>query len=89
MRWVLERGVKTIDYDGVEWLDGIIFDITERRAAEQLRLQTQTEAARVEELEASRYGSSPLPMTPETDRARRSRRGAVASGRHVAAAARR
>jgi PAS domain S-box-containing protein len=54
IRWVLERGVKTIDRDGVEWLDGIIFDITERRAAEHLRLQTQTEAARVEELEASR-----------------------------------
>jgi PAS domain S-box-containing protein len=50
IRWVLERGVKTIDRDGVAWLDGIIFDITERREAEQLRL----EAARVQELEASR-----------------------------------
>ena len=54
VRWVLERGVKTIDRDGSEWLDGIIFDITERRASEQLRLERETEAARIEELEASR-----------------------------------
>ena len=54
IRWVLERGVKTVDRDGSEWLDGIIFDITERRAAEQLRLERETEAARIEELEASR-----------------------------------
>ena len=54
VRWVLERGVKTIDRDGSEWLDGIIFDITERRASEQLRLARETEAARIEELEASR-----------------------------------
>jgi PAS domain S-box-containing protein len=53
-RWVLERGVKTVDCYGVEWLDGIIFDITERRASEQLRLERETEAARIEELEASR-----------------------------------
>jgi PAS domain S-box-containing protein len=54
IRWVLERGVKTVDRDGVEWLDGIIFDITKRREAEEHRLQRETEAARVEELEASR-----------------------------------
>jgi len=54
IRWVLERGVKTIDRDGQEWLDGIIFDITTRRAAEELRLHRDTEAARVAELEASR-----------------------------------
>jgi PAS domain S-box-containing protein len=54
IRWVLERGVKTIDRDGVEWLDGIIFDITERRAAEQLRVDREMEALRVAELEASR-----------------------------------
>jgi len=54
IRWVLERGVKTIERDGTEWLDGIIFDITERRASEQLRLERETEAARIEELEASR-----------------------------------
>jgi PAS domain S-box-containing protein len=54
VRWVLERGVKTIDRDGAEWLDGIIFDITKRRAAEEQRLQRETEAARIAELEASR-----------------------------------
>jgi PAS domain S-box-containing protein len=54
VRWVLERGVRTVDRDGSEWLDGIIFDITERRAAEQLRLERETEAARIAELEASR-----------------------------------
>jgi PAS domain-containing protein len=30
-RWVLDRGVRTVDRDGHEWLDGVIFDITERR----------------------------------------------------------
>src|SRR5215211_5581320 len=54
LRWVLERGIKTIDRNGVEWLDGIIFDITERRAAEELRLEREMEALRVAELEASR-----------------------------------
>jgi PAS domain S-box-containing protein len=53
-RWVLERGVKTIDRDGVEWLDGIIFDITERRAAEELRVERELEELRIGELEASR-----------------------------------
>jgi PAS domain S-box-containing protein len=54
IRWVLERGVKTVDRDGVEWLDGIIFDITERRAAEELRVEREMEAIRIAELEASR-----------------------------------
>jgi PAS domain S-box-containing protein len=54
IRWVLERGVKAIDRYGAEWLDGIIFDITERRAAEQLRVERELEAVRVAELEASR-----------------------------------
>ena len=54
IRWVLERGVKAIDRYGEEWLDGIIFDITERRAAEQLRVERELEAVRVAELEASR-----------------------------------
>jgi PAS domain S-box-containing protein len=54
IRWVLERGVKTIDKDGEEWLDGIIFDITERREAEQQHLERETEAAHIAELQASR-----------------------------------
>jgi PAS domain S-box-containing protein len=54
IRWVLERGVKTIDRYGAEWLDGIIFDVTESRAAEQLRLEHELEALHAVELEASR-----------------------------------
>ena len=54
IRWVLERGIRTVDRDGVAWLDGIIFDITERHAAEELRMERQIEAHRIAELEASR-----------------------------------
>ena len=54
IRWVLERGVKTVDRYGVEWLDGIIFDITEPHARRELRIERELEALRVEELEASR-----------------------------------
>ena len=53
-RWVLDRGVKAVDRDGHEWLDGIIFDITERRAAEEALRARDAEAARVAELQASR-----------------------------------
>ena len=53
-RWVLDRGVRAVDRDGHEWLDGIIFDITERRAAEEALRARDAEAARVAELEASR-----------------------------------
>ena len=54
IRWVHERGVKTVDRDGREWIDGIIFDVTERRTAEQLRVERELEAIRVAELEAAR-----------------------------------
>jgi signal transduction histidine kinase len=47
VRWVHERGVKTVDRDGSEWIDEIIFDVTERQAAEQLRVEREM-------LEASR-----------------------------------
>jgi PAS domain S-box-containing protein len=53
-RWVLDRGVRTVDRDGHQWLDGIIFDITERRLAEMALRVRDTEAARVAELQASR-----------------------------------
>ena len=53
-RWVLDRGVRTIDRDGHQWLDGIIFDITERRAAEKALRARDAEAARIAELQASR-----------------------------------
>jgi PAS domain S-box-containing protein len=47
VHWIHERGVKTVDRDGHEWVDGIMFDVTERRAAEQLRAEREL-------LEASR-----------------------------------
>ena len=53
-RWILDRGVRTVDRGGHEWLDGIIFDITERRAAERALRERDAEAARVAELQASR-----------------------------------
>jgi PAS domain S-box-containing protein len=54
VRWVLERGQKTVDRRGHVWLDGVIFDITERRRDEALARQREAEAARIDELEASR-----------------------------------
>ncbi|MBA3407921.1 MAG: PAS domain-containing protein [Solirubrobacterales bacterium] len=54
LRWVLDRGVRTVDRLGDSWLDGIIFDITERRAAEELLRKRDAEAARLAELQASR-----------------------------------
>jgi PAS domain S-box-containing protein len=53
-RWVLDRGVRAVDRDGHEWLDGIIFDITERRTAEEALRARDAEAARFAELQASR-----------------------------------
>jgi signal transduction histidine kinase len=54
IRWVLERGSPAVDPEGVEWLDGVIFDVTERRANEEQARQREVEAARVTELLASR-----------------------------------
>ena len=54
VRWVLERGQKTVDARGRVWLDGVIFDITDRRKAEALARRREAEAARIAELEASR-----------------------------------
>jgi PAS domain S-box-containing protein len=34
VRWVLERATTATDADGREWLDGVIFDMTDRRVAE-------------------------------------------------------
>ena len=54
LRWILDRGVLTVDRLGDAWLDGIIFDITERRSAEELLRKRDAEAARIAELQASR-----------------------------------
>jgi PAS domain S-box-containing protein len=53
-RWILDRGIRTVDRGGHEWLDGIIFDVTERRAAEQALRERDAEEARIAELQASR-----------------------------------
>ena len=54
VRWVLDRGQPVPGPGGRLWLDGALFDITERRAAEQALLAHKVEAARTAELRASR-----------------------------------
>jgi PAS domain S-box-containing protein len=53
-RWVLDRGLRAVDALGRQCVDGIIFDITARRRAEEVRRRSEAEAARVRELEAAR-----------------------------------
>jgi PAS domain S-box-containing protein len=52
--WVLERGQLVRGNDGRVWLDGAIFDITERRRAEETLREREAERARLEEVRASR-----------------------------------
>ncbi|MGZ8633952.1 MAG: sensor histidine kinase, partial [Solirubrobacteraceae bacterium] len=54
VRWVLDRGQLVPGPGGRLWVDGAMFDITERRAAEEALLQHEIEQARTEELRASR-----------------------------------
>jgi PAS domain S-box-containing protein len=54
VRWVLDRGQLVPGPGGRLWLDGAIFDVTERRAAEEALRRREIEAARTEELRASR-----------------------------------
>ena len=54
VRWVLDRGQPVPGPGGRLWLDGALFDITERRAAEAALLAHKVEAARTAELRASR-----------------------------------
>jgi PAS domain S-box-containing protein len=53
-RWVLERGQAQEAGDGRRWLDGAIFDITARRAAEQALREREIIAAQLAEVRASR-----------------------------------
>jgi PAS domain S-box-containing protein len=53
VRWVLDRG-QLVSGLGETWIDGALFDVTERRRAEQAVRRQQIEAARTEELRASR-----------------------------------
>src|SRR3954451_16935463 len=54
IRWVLDRGQLVHGPGGRLWVDGAMFDITERRAAEEALRQDEIELARTEELRASR-----------------------------------
>jgi PAS domain S-box-containing protein len=54
VRWVLNRGQLVRGSGGRMWMDGAIFDITERRAAEEALRRQEIERARTEELRASR-----------------------------------
>jgi PAS domain S-box-containing protein len=54
VRWVLDRGQLIPGAGGRLWMDGALFDVTERRAAEEALLQREIEAARAQELRASR-----------------------------------
>lgn len=64
--WVLERGQRVIESDGEEWLHGVIFDLTERKHAEELLRRQEAEHARIEELKAAR-----MRILVATDAARR------------------
>jgi PAS domain S-box-containing protein len=54
VRWVLERGTTALDEQGRVCLDGVIFDVTERREAEQRLRRQDAEAAQAREVRASR-----------------------------------
>jgi PAS domain S-box-containing protein len=53
-RWVLDRGHLVSGAGGRLWCDGAIFDITDRRRAEEALRRREIEQARTEELRASR-----------------------------------
>jgi PAS domain S-box-containing protein len=65
-RWVLERGQAQQAGDGRRWLDGAIFDITARRAAEQALREHEIVEAQLAEVHASRAR-----ILEAADRARR------------------
>ncbi len=54
IRWVLDRGQPVPGPGGRMWMDGAIVDITDRRAAEEALREKEIDAARTEELRASR-----------------------------------
>jgi PAS domain S-box-containing protein len=66
VRWVLERGQAQEAGDGRRWLDGAIFDITVRRAAEQALREHVIMEAQLAEVRASRAR-----IVEADDRARR------------------
>jgi PAS domain S-box-containing protein len=66
VHWVLERGLAQQAGDGRWWLDGAIFDITHRRAAEEALREHEVTEAQLAEVRASRAR-----ILEATDRARR------------------
>jgi PAS domain S-box-containing protein len=66
VRWVLERGQAQDAGDGRCWLDGAIFDVTARRAAEQALREHEIVEAKLAEVQASR-----VRILEAADRARR------------------
>ena len=54
VRWVMDRGQLVTGAGARRWCDGAIFDITERRRAEEALRVREVEQARDEELRASR-----------------------------------
>ena len=54
VRWVLDRGQLVPGPGGRLWMDGAIFDVTDRRAAEEALRRQEIDQARNEELRASR-----------------------------------
>jgi signal transduction histidine kinase len=66
VRWVLERGQSQDSGDGRRWLDGAIFDITVRRAAEAALREKEVVDAQLAEVRASRAR-----ILEAADRARR------------------
>jgi PAS domain S-box-containing protein len=53
VRWVLDRGQLVRGTGGRTWMDGALFDVTERRASEEAVRRHAIEQARTEELRAS------------------------------------
>ena len=53
VRWVLDRGQLVPGAGGRLWMDGALFDVTDRRAAEQALRRREVEQARTAELRAS------------------------------------
>jgi PAS domain S-box-containing protein len=66
IRWVLERGQVLEAEDGRRWLDGVIFDITARREAEDALREHEVMQAQLAEVRASRAR-----IVEAADRARR------------------
>jgi PAS domain S-box-containing protein len=66
VRWVLERGQAQQAGDGRWWLDGAIFDVTARRAAEEALREHEVTEAQLAEVRASRAR-----ILEAADRARR------------------